>query len=153
MSNDKREDILARLAEILTSIAASGVHVYRNRAELDDSELPAYVLLDGNEQKESKALGSADRRAPQMMLLTPQIFYVPTPPTTQLNEGIGPLLSEHRITLLRGILQDDTLQNLLGSNGYVEYRGMETDMQTGAEVKGQFRLDLALSYVFNFSKL
>jgi hypothetical protein len=30
---------------------------------------------------------------------------------------------------------------------------METDMQTGAEVKGQFRMDFAFAYVFNFNKL
>jgi hypothetical protein len=50
-------------------------------------------------------------------------------------------------------MQDDTLHNLLGTNGYVEYRGMETDMQTGAEVKGQFRMDFAFAYVFDFNKL
>jgi hypothetical protein len=30
---------------------------------------------------------------------------------------------------------------------------METDMQTGAEVKGQFKLDWAIAYVLNFNKL
>jgi hypothetical protein len=30
---------------------------------------------------------------------------------------------------------------------------METDMQTGAEVKGQFKMDWTIAYVLNFHKL
>jgi hypothetical protein len=150
---DKREQILVRLEELLVAIAATNTEntfVYRDRAELEESELPAYVLLDGNETKE---LGSSNKRGPQIMSLTPQVFYIPVPPENQLNTGIGPQLSEHRIKLLKGIMQDGHLQDLVGDTGYIEYRGMETDMQTGAEVKGQFKIEFALAYVFNFNKL
>lgn len=150
---DKREQILTRLETILTETADTGVNVYRDRAELEDNELPAYVLLDGNETKSVGASEVGGRRGPQVMLLTPQVFYVPVPPENQFNVGIGPTLSDHRVLLLRAIMQDETLKLLLGDNGYVEYRGMETDMNTGAEVKGQFRLDLALAYPLNFNTL
>lgn len=147
---DKREQILVKLEAILNAVKADGMFVWRDRAELDTDELPAYVLLDGIE---TRSLGSTTRRGPQIMLLFPQIFYVPVPTENQMNEGIGPRLSSHRALLVKSIVNDSQLQDMLGDNGYVEYRGMETDMQTGAEVKGQFKLDFALAYVLNFNKL
>lgn len=150
-SEDKREEILAQLEVILNGVAGgTDIRVYRDRAEFQYEELPAYILLDGTE---SLTIKSNDRRAPQIMLLLPQIFYVPIPTENPLNENMGPQLSAMRITMVKAIMQDETLHGVLGSNGYVEYRGMETDMQTGAEVKGQFRMDFAFAYVFNFNKL
>ena len=148
--SDRREEILVRIEAVLTSVKAPEMFVYRDRAALEDRELPAYVLLDGNE---TKLMESSDKRNPLVMELTPQIFFVPVPPENQLNEGVGPNISEHRITLLKAIMNDNVLADLCGSNGYVEYRGMETDMQTGAEVKGQFRLDFAVAYVLDVNKL
>lgn len=148
---DKREDILSRLEAILTALAANTtISVYRDRAEFDDTELPAYVLLDGTETKQT---GSSDKRGPQIMLLQPQIFYVPKPTENQLNIGVPADLSGKRVAMIKVVMQDGQLQDILGDNGFIEYRGMETDMQTGAEVKGQFRMDFAFAYVFNFNKL
>jgi hypothetical protein len=87
------------------------------------------------------------------MVLSPQIFYIPVPTSNQLNVGVGPDLSSMRVNMMRSVMRDSQLMDLLGDNGYVEYRGMETDMQTGAEVKGQFRMDFAFAYVLNFNKL
>lgn len=151
MSEDKREAILVQLETILNSIVnGTDIRVYRDRASFEYEELPAYILLDGTE---TTSLKTTDRRGPQIMLLTPQIFYVPIPTENPLNENMGPQLSAMRITMIRAIMQDGPLQDLLGANGYAEYRGIETDMQTGAEVKGQFRMDFAFAYVFNFNKL
>lgn len=161
MAEDKREQILVRVEAILTALAAdTGIYVWRDMAELDEEEtspgsgifkeMPAYVLLDGVETSQTK---SSDKRGPQIMLLQAQIFYVPVPTANRLNVGVGPDLSAKRVAMIKAIMQDGSLQNLVGDNGFIEYRGMETDMQTGAEVKGQFRMDFAFAYVLNFSKL
>jgi len=148
---DKREQILSHLELILTTLASgTNIQVHRDRAEFDESELPAYVLLDG---VETTGVRSNDRRGPQVMLLLPQIFYVPMPTENQLNEGMALNLSAMRVAMIKAFMQNEDLQGMLGDNGYVEYRGMETDMQTGAEVKGQFRMDFAFAYVLNFNKL
>lgn len=150
---DKREMILVRLEAILTALAnGTGIFVYRNRAEFDDTELPAYVLLDGTENKIAQ---SKDMRGPALMLLQSQLFYVPKPTENQLNVGVGPDLSAKRSGMVAAVTRDSQLQDMLGieKNGYIEYRGMETDMQTGGEVKGQFRLDFAFAYVLDFNKL
>lgn len=153
MSDDRRERILVRVEAILTELATNdgtGIHVYRNRAEFETYELPAYVLLDGVENNE---VASSDKRGPQIMSLQPQIFYVPVPTENPMNDGMGPRLSAMRSAMVKALLLDEQLSELLGSNGYASYRGIETDMQTGAEVKGQFRMDFAFGYVFNVNKL
>jgi hypothetical protein len=146
---DRREEILQRMLAILNSVA-DGISVYRNRAAMEDKELPAYVLLDGTEER---GIVPTQRRGQQQMIVVPQVFYVPVPPENQMNEGIGEALSLHRSALLKAIMTDGPLAMLAGDNGYVEYRGMETDMQTGAEVQGQFRLSFAVAYMLNFTKL
>lgn len=152
MSEDRREAILVRLEAILleTAVSGSGINVYRDRAELEDNELPAYVLLDGGEER---TINTSDRRGPTLLTMSPQIFYVPVPPTTRVNEGLGPQMSEHRAKLISAVMNDGELAGLVGANGWVEYRGMESDTQTGGEVQGQFRLDFGVAYLLNFRKL
>lgn len=150
---DKRELILVRLLAILETIDIEAGHVYRDRAEFEKEELPALVLLDGSETKAMPSAGRAGGRVPQIMILTPQIFFVPLPTENSLNEGVGEMLSAFRIKIIKAILQDGQLEDLLGSNGYIEYRGTITDMQTGAEVQGQLQMDFAFTYTFDPNKL
>ncbi len=147
---DTRELILVRIKAVLTTLAGDDIFVWRDRAEFDDTELPAYVLLDGDE---NKSAGASDRKGPQINLLLPQIFYVPQPTENQLNVGVGEDLSAKRVAMLKAIMLDGELQDLTGVNGYIEYRGMQTDMQTGGEVKGQLRFDFAFAFVFNVTKV
>lgn len=148
---DKREMILVRLNAILTTLAGdSGIFVYRDRADFDKEELPAYILLDGTE---TKLLQSKDMRGPAIMLLQCQMFWVALQTDNNLNVNVGPDLSAKRSAMIAAVVRDGELQDMLGPNGYIEYRGMETDMQTGGEVIGQFRLDFAFAYVLDFNKL
>jgi hypothetical protein len=151
MAEDKREDILVLIKTILTEVAGDDVFVYRNMIGFEDNELPAYVLLDGLETMDQRA---SDRRGPQVMVLQPQIFYLPVPTINPKNTGVGEDLSAKRVVLIKKIMGDGRLRDKVGTNGYVEYRGMETDMQAGAdEAIGRFRLDFAFAYLFNFNKL
>jgi len=154
MSDDRRERILVRLREVLAEQASGqdpAVGVHRDRAELEENELPAYVLLDGGEEQ---VTDTSDRRGPALMRMTPQVFYVPLPPLdTTESAGIGARMSEHRARLIRAIKSDGELLDLVGANGWIEYRAMESDMQTGGEVQGQFRLDFAVAYMLNFRNL
>lgn len=151
MAVDKREMVLVRLNAILDALAAdTNIKVYRDRAEFEADELPAYVLLDGTE---NKILQAKDMRGPAIMLLQAQLFWVGLPTQNTKNLNVGPQLSEKRSAMIAAVVRDGQLQDLLGPNGYIEYRGMETDMQTGGEVIGQFRLDFAFAYVLDFNKL
>ncbi len=149
--SDKREEILVRLKEILGVLAGDPEHASRNRAEFDDNELPMYSLLDGDEHK---GMGNTtDRRAPPLMVITPQIFWVPRPPDNRTNEGLGEATSAQRVNIVYAVMTDSKLADLVGANGYVDYLGMESDLKTGAELAGQIRTEWAIGFVQNFTKL
>lgn len=146
---DVREQILTRVLAIMTATKDADEHVYRNRAELQGPELPAWVLLDGNEEA---VVQSSGRRAPPLMVVTPELYYGPSPSENRDNDGIGQIMSARRTKLIRAIYADGPLRDLLGDSGYIEYRGMETDMRIGDEVEGQFRLLFGFAYLFDFDE-
>src|ERR1051325_9632470 len=152
MSEDRRESILARIETILQELAVtgSGITVMRDRTPQDENDLPAFVLMDGGEEKQ---ITSTDRRGPSLMLMTPQVFYVPVPPENRQTVDLAAQTTSMRNRLLKAIMLDGDLHQLAGDNGYVDYRSMETDLQSGGEVQGQFRLDIAVAYMLNFRKL
>lgn len=152
MSEDRRENILARIEEILREQAptGSGITVMRDRLPQNENELPAFVLMDSNEEKDKT---TTDRRGPSLMVLLPEVFYVPLPPDNRQNVDLPSQTTAMRNQLLRAIMLDGELQKRAGENGYVDYRMLDTDLRSGGEVQGQFRLDLAVAYMLNFRKL
>ncbi len=149
--SDKREEILVRLKEILDVLAGDPAHAARNRGEFDDNELPMHALLDGDE---AKGVGNTtDRRAPPLMIINPQIFWVPRPPDNRKNIGLGETTSARLAEIKYAVSQDSRLAELVGANGYVDYLGVESDLKTGAELTGQLRTEWAIGFVQNFTKL
>lgn len=147
---DRREEILVRLLAILGTIEGipSG-HVYRNQAAFESPELlPAAVMLDGGETI-GVSPGRRGMSVATTAIMTPQVFIVLRPSENETNEGVGEALSAFRVKLIRALRDDGPLQNIMGQNGYIEYRGITTDLQTGNSVEGQFQMDLAITYPFN----
>jgi hypothetical protein len=155
---DRREEILLRIMALLREMLEVGdfVTVWRDRGEVPpvDSEtkaplLPAAILLDGRETPRVRTEGHAYGRAPPgtVMTLLPEVWVVLMPKENVTNEGVGEELSLYRVKLVGKILHDDTLIAIVGANGEIEYRGCETDMQSGGLLEGQMRLDFGLSYV------
>lgn len=117
MAVDVREQILLRLKTLLDALAEdseeSEFFSWRNRAELNETEMPAYVLLDGIETIKNIGVTNPKlRSAPQVMILECQIFYVPLPTENQLNEGMGEKLSIHRNRVVTKIVRDGALADL-----------------------------------------
>lgn len=154
MSRDRREQILQRLLALLGEIEGiSAANVVRNEADLSDvGRLPAAVLLDGNEVV-ALPPGKRGPGVPTLVTLTPQIFVVLKPRENMTNVGVGEELSAFRVKVLKAIIGDATLEQLLGGNGYIEYRGTSTDMNSGSTVEGSFQMDFSFTYVFNPSEL
>jgi hypothetical protein len=146
---DKRELILLRLLAIGKAIAGikSG---WRNRGELKEDNRPAFVLLDGDET--NPLLGSSRGHAAfstTIMELRPQLFILLVPRDTPKNEGVGEELSSWRAKLLSGLASDQQLVDLIGPNGQIIFRGMQTDMSTGSPLFGELQFDFGIRYVLN----
>jgi len=155
---DRREQILLHLFSTLKSVPGFATY-WRDRGEVppEDPEtkaplLPAAIMLDGKEQVKvaTTLLRSYGTRVPPMeVTLLPQVWVVLMPAKNVTNVGQGEALSAFRIAILKAIVTDDNLVALLGGNGEIEYRGSETDMQSGSSLLGQMRLDFALTYALN----
>lgn len=154
---DRRERILTRVWELLQTIPGIAVCV-RNRGELPENMRPALVMLDADEEPDLQHNGSRGQlRAPVViMALRPQIFAV-LQDREPKNEGVGEDLSALRRQILPIILPmvtgDETLRQLVGSNGYMRYEGLSTDMATGRAMSGQMQIHLAFGYPFRLEEL
>ena len=160
-SVDRREQILSRILAILGGIDGI-VMAVRDWGDIPPKEtedgttqLPAAVLLDGEETNTLKTVGhSPGQRMPATVVgLRPQIWVVPLPSDTIKNVGIPAFISQTRIKVLKALINDETLLSLMGANGGMEYLGMKTDMQSGSTMEGNFMLDCMFNYTFNPAQL
>jgi hypothetical protein len=164
MSFDKRELINLRIIAALGAIdGLTPARWYRNRGEFDEKKVipPIGVYLDGTERKvfdaattkRDGARGGVPAITPMMMELTPQIFLIMQPKKLDQAVEYGPEISGWRMKVLAAIMKDASLLAILGANGGIDYRGMETDMQAGRTMEGQLQFNFAFRYVLNPSDL
>lgn len=164
MARDIKELLAARLMAILGDSEIGFASVWRDRGDVPKQDiasdpptdlLPAGVLLD------KKAIPLTDTRghhpgAPQPSALwswEPEIWVLLMPCEDATNAGQAELLVAFHNKLVKAIQNDEPLLLALGSSGEINYRGFETDMQSGGGMEGQMRLDYAFSYMFDPSDL
>jgi hypothetical protein len=157
MATDNRERILLQLQAIFGAITGlSAAQVFRDRGEFDEEKavLPIMVLLDGTERKISEARnGRGAQFLPAIMELVPEIYLITKPKVLNKASEYGPEISGWRMKVLKAIVLDAGLLAILGANGSIDYRGMDTDMQAGRSMEGQLQFNFAFRYVLNPSDL
>lgn len=153
---DRREDILSRIKTILDGIP--GYNVYRNRGDLPKLELPALVLLDADEDVPLVPGGAAapakarPASAPVLVRLKPEIYVALKNRGTQ-NTGVGEDLSAARVTIIKAIMQDNTLPTSVGNNGQITYVGCQADMGYRRELEGKLLILFSFTYPLIMSEL
>lgn len=148
MSNDTREDLIARLVVIMGTVPGITSSV-RNRNLRSNEQRPAMVLLDGDETPRVSLRGQRGRAAmmaPQIMELRPEV-YILLQEGRPNNETVGQQLDAFRIVFLKKVWEDTILSTLLGSNGSIVYNGCQTDLKSGSSMSGEMRLDFVMNYV------
>lgn len=154
---DRRERILTRLWELLQTIPGMKSYV-RNRGLLPDDLRPALVLLDAGETVSLSHTSSRGQLStpPLITVMRPQIFIV-LKDRGPKNEGVGEELNRLRRLVLPlvvpGIQGDETLRQLVGSNGSIQYEGADTDMATGNMMQGQLQFMFAFAYPLRMEEL
>lgn len=147
--SDTRELILARLLAIANTVPGTA-HVSRNNLELADDELPAIVILDGDEKPLSEREGKipeADR--PFMMLMVPEVCLV----ANESSPDCGPVLNALRVGMINAVRTDAPLTALLGPNGGRHYAGLVSDLGLGRSMIGRYALKFPIVYRFDPTKL
>lgn len=146
MSINRREEVLARLFEILDNIEGRQTCA-RNRGILDQDKLPALVLLDGDETTKTLSGGSTRGRTGMsvaIVTMTPQIFVV-LKLKKPGNELVGQLVNTFRGRIISAIAADAQLMALIGTNGGITYDGCETDLKTGSPLEGELQLNFSIT--------
>lgn len=150
---DKRELILRRILAIGTGLV--GIKsAWRNRGQLKEDKRPAFVVLDGNEINPHRVEGRGHAAlSTTVMEVSPQLFILLVPRDTPKNEGVGEELSQWRAKLIKALAADQQLIDLIGPNGQIIFRGMQTDMVTGSALYGELQFDFGIRYVLNPAEL
>lgn len=116
---DVREDILARLVEVVGTVPNLRT-VHRNNVEWVDEQMPLAAVLDGDEDVVAGNDGSRPSNRPLLIEMTPEIQIV------EQSSTIGSDLTTFRRELMQRVLFDATLNAQTGSNGKISYEGCET---------------------------
>lgn len=136
---DRREQILVRLLAIANGIEGVATAV-RNRALVDDEEQPAIQILDADEQAEDSDPRNRPANAPRRVAMTPEIFVT----LGERVENVGTAVNEMRAKVVKAILTDATLQNLVSTSGEIRYEGCAT----GLSAARQMEAAMAVSFTF-----
>ncbi len=145
---DKREDILNRLLEIASEVEGA-VSAERNNLNPSDRKLPAIIVLEGDEEP-SPAVDVARHRpanVPVPVVMIPQLCILVG------DEDIGTTLNTLRVRLIKAIATDATLIAMLGANGAIAYRGLQSDLGLGRTNLGRCALQFAITYMLVPNKL
>lgn len=118
---DVREDILARLLEVVAGVPNIKT-AQRNNVDLTEDHLPAVVVFDGDEETN----GAEDRSArpanrPYVARMMPEII------VSEQRDGAASELSALRREILTRVLNDPMLKQHVGGNGAIRYLGCQTD--------------------------
>ena len=136
---DTREAILARLFEVVAAIP--GIRfAYRNNTDLTDDQMPAALVLDGEEEASNAEDMAHPPNSPTTVLMKPEIEIV------EQSDNIGSDLTTFRSELMKLVLYDAALKQLTGSNGAIRYAGCETTFGWQQQQYGVLQMRFTFKY-------
>jgi hypothetical protein len=142
---DTREDILARLLEVVASIPNIR-SAQRNNVDIAEDQLPAAIVFDGDEETDdARDAGMRPPNRPTVVRMHPEIVIV------EQSDEVGSDLTTLRRALLKGVLNDVTLNEQIVKtgrfgNGAIRYLGCQTDLGWGRSMQGALRAQFVFKY-------
>jgi hypothetical protein len=142
---DVREDILARLLEVVATIPNIR-SAHRNNVDITEDQLPAVLVLDGDE--ESDGAGDVSMKQPHRpynVQMTPEIIIA------QQADEVGSDLTTLRRELIKRVLTDTELNEHIvktgrHGNGAIRYLGCQTDLGWMRSLHGALRAQFLFKY-------
>lgn len=143
---DTREDILARLLEVLATIPNIRT-AQRNNLDIPDELLPWAVLFDADEEADgADDMGMRPPNRPTIVRMTPQIVIA------QQSAEVGSDLTTLRREVIKRVMTDTPLNETIvktgrHGNGAIRYLGCSTDLGWGRALHGL----LGAQFVFKYT--
>jgi len=146
---DVREDILARLLEVVAAIPNIR-SAYRNNTEIAENQLPAVIVFDGDE--ETSDTQDRPSNSPIIVQMTPEIIIA------EQSDEVGSDLTTLRRELIKLVLFDTELNNLIAQssprgNGAIRYLGCQTDLGWMRSLHGALRAQFMFKYTLRPEQL
>lgn len=153
---DRRTDILAQVHTLLNGLTitlSDGIipakNFVHNRNELPKELVPGIILLDADEVSDPRGLqmppGRGGPPGAKLMRMTPEI-YVVLDVRKPNNVQVGEDLNKARLAILGTVLNDKTLQAIVGDNGQISYDGCVTDLARNRTMQGQLGVSITFVY-------
>jgi hypothetical protein len=146
---DVREDILARLLEVVGTIPSIR-SAHRNNVDIPETQLPAVIVLDGDEESDGASdVSMKQPHRPYNVQMTPGIIVQ----VQDDNVVLGSTVTMFRRELIKRVLTDTELNEQIvktgrNGNGAIRYLGCQTDVgwtRTGfAALTAQFMFKYTL---------
>ena len=143
---DVREDILARLLEIVATIPNIRT-VLRNNIDIGERPLPAAIVLDGDEEtNDASDVSAHPSTKPIAVQMMPQIVIA------QQSDEVGSDLTTLRRELIKRVLFDTELNEQIvktgrQGNGAIRYLGCQTDLGVGRSMQGGLLAQFMFKYM------
>ena len=141
---DTREDILARLLEVVATIP-NIKSAHRNNIDIPEDQLPGALVFDGDEETDdADDMGMRPPNRPTVARMTPEIVIA------QQSDEVGSDLTTLRRELIKRVLTDTQLNTIVKTgrlgNGAIRYLGCETDLGWGRTLFGALRAHFVFKY-------
>lgn len=147
---DPRETILARLLVICEGIDGIAT-AERNPASLDDLQLPALAIMDGDEVANEGDLagGKPAGSSPQRVTMTPEIVIK----MEGRPEVVGTSVNAVLAALKKAVLGDAALAAACTNGGGVRYIAAQSSLGYGRTMVGEMAVSFGLTYVLRPDRL
>ena len=142
---DVREDILARLLEVVATIPNLRA-AFRNNVDIPEDQLPAAIVLDGDEESDGASdVSMKQSHRPYNVQMTPEIIIA------QQADEVGSDLTTLRRELIKRVLTDTELNEQIvktgrHGNGAIRYLGCQTDLGWMRSLHGALRAQFMFKY-------
>lgn len=141
---DVREDILARLLEVVATIPNMR-SAYRNNVDIPEDQLPAVIVFDGDEESDgANDVSMKQPHRPYNVQMTPEIIIA------QQSDEAGSDLTTLRRELIKRVLTDTGLNEIAKTgrlgNGAIRYLGCQTDLGWARSLHGALRAQFMFKY-------
>jgi len=137
--SDLREDILARLVAVVATVPNLRT-IHRNNTDITDDQMPAALVLDGDEDVVAGNDGSRPSNRPLLVEMTTEIQIF------EQSAAIGSDLTTFRRELIKRVLFDATLNAQTGSNGRINYGGCDTTLGWQQKQYGVLQMRFTFKY-------
>jgi hypothetical protein len=150
---DTREDVLARLLEVVAAIPGMR-SAHRNNVDITEDQLPAAIVFDADEETDdAQDTSMRPPNRPTLVRMTPEIVIA-----EKTAGQVGSELTVLRRELIKRVVFDTELNEQIVKtgrygNGAIRYLGCQTDVGWMRSMHGALRAQFMFKYVLKPDEL